>query len=167
MLLGGGAVWRAGSDAQREAILPKVIGGDMLLALAYQERSSRYALHHVATRAERAGDGWRISGEKHGVLDGHVADRLIVSARSAGTDHDRDGVTLFLVDAHAPGVSITRQWTLDGRNAAIVRLRYAGSAGGRARRSGRRQRAARRRRRPRHGRPAAPRCWAAWKRSSR
>ena len=122
VLLGGGAVWRAGSAAQREAILPKVIGGDMLLALAYQERSSRYALHHVATRAERAGDGWRINGEKHGVLDGHVADRLIVSARTAGKDPDRDGVTLFLVDAHAPGVSITRQWTLDGRNAAIVRL---------------------------------------------
>jgi acyl-CoA dehydrogenase len=122
VLLGGGAIWRAGSAAQRDALLPKVIAGDMLLALAYQERTSRYDLDHVAARTERAGDGWRISGEKHGVLDGHVAERLIVSARTAGQERDRDGVTLFLVDAHAPGVTITRQWTLDGRNAAIVSL---------------------------------------------
>ena len=122
VLLGGGAVWRGGSEAQREQILPRVIAGELLLALAYQETHSRYDLSHVTTRAERAGDGWRLSGEKHMVLDGHVADRLVVSARSAGAERDRDGVTLFLLDAHAPGLTVTRQWTVDSRNAAIVRL---------------------------------------------
>jgi len=122
VLLGGGAVWRAGSEAQREQVLPRVIAGELLLALAYQEPHSRYDLCHVATRAERAGDGWRLSGAKHMVLDGHVADRLVVSARTGGAGRDRDGVTLFLLDAHAPGISVTRQWTVDSRNAAIVRF---------------------------------------------
>jgi alkylation response protein AidB-like acyl-CoA dehydrogenase len=122
VLLGAGAVWRGGNDAQRSAVLPAVIDGTLLLALAYQEAQSRYDLSHVATRAERAGDGWRLRGEKRFVLDGHVADRLVVSARTVGDVRDPDGITLFLLDAHAPGTTITRQWTVDSRNAAIVRF---------------------------------------------
>ena len=122
VLLGGGALWRGGNEAQRAALLPGIIAGDLLLALAYQEAHSRYDLATVATRAERAGDGWRLSGEKHLVLDGHVADRLIVSARTGGGERDRDGITLFLLDADAPGVTVTRQWTIDSRNAALVRF---------------------------------------------
>ena len=111
VLLGGAAVGRGGSETQRQSVLPPLIAGDLLLALAYQERQSRYELDHVATRAERAGDGWRLSGEKCMVLDGHIADRLVVSARTGGGARDRDGVTLFLLDAHAPGITVTRQWT--------------------------------------------------------
>jgi alkylation response protein AidB-like acyl-CoA dehydrogenase len=122
VLLGGTAIHHGGSSAQRAAILPALIGGELLLALAYQERHSRYDLHCVATRAERAGDGWRLRGEKCLVLDGHVADRLIVSARTAGGERERDGITLFLLERGASGVSVTRQSTLDGRNAALVRL---------------------------------------------
>jgi acyl-CoA dehydrogenase len=121
VLLGGGAIQR-GSDAQRAALLPALIGGELLLALAWQERTSRYDAHAVATRAERAGDGWRLRGEKILVLDGHVADRLIVSARTAGETRDPAGLTLFLVERAAGGVTVTRQSTLDGRNAALVRL---------------------------------------------
>jgi alkylation response protein AidB-like acyl-CoA dehydrogenase len=122
VLLGGTAVWRGGSAAQGAAVLPPLIGGELLLALAWQEAQARYDLCHVATRAERSAGGWRLHGEKRLVLDGHVADRLIVSARTAGGVAERDGITLFLLDAHAPGVSITRQWMLDSRNAAAVRL---------------------------------------------
>jgi acyl-CoA dehydrogenase len=122
VLLGGTAVWRGGSGAQREALLPPLIAGELLLALAHQEAHSRYDLSHVTTRAERAGDGWRINGEKRLVLDGHVADRLIVSARTAGAPRDPDGITLFLLDARTPGIAITRQWTVDSRNAALVQL---------------------------------------------
>jgi len=122
ILLGGGAIQRGGSAAQRAAVLPALIGGELLLALAYQERQSRYDLQCVATRAERVGDGWRLRGEKCLVLDGHVADRLLVSARTAGGERERVGITLFLLEHGAPGVSVTRQSTLDGRNAALVRL---------------------------------------------
>jgi acyl-CoA dehydrogenase len=122
VLLGGGAIQLGGSAAQRAELLPALIGGELLLALAYQERRSRYDLHAVATRAERAGDGWRLHGEKGLVLDGHVADWLIVSARTAGGERERDGITLFLVAPGAPGVGVTRQSTLDSRNAALLRL---------------------------------------------
>src|SRR4029450_9859016 len=108
--------------ARGAALLPQVIGGQLLIALAFQERQSRYDLGHVVTRAERAGDGWRISGEKHLVFDGHVADRFVVSARSGGAERDRAGVTLFLLDAHAPGVTITRQGSRGSRNVPNVRV---------------------------------------------
>jgi alkylation response protein AidB-like acyl-CoA dehydrogenase len=122
VLLGGMAVARGGNEAQRAEVLPALIGGERLLTLAWQEARSRADATRVATRAARAGDGWRLSGEKHLVADGHVADQLVVSARTAGGEHDRDGITLFLVDRQAKGVTVVRQTTLDGRNAAIVRL---------------------------------------------
>jgi acyl-CoA dehydrogenase len=56
------------------------------------------------------------------VLDGHVADVFVVSARTAGADEARDGITLFLVDARAPGVTVTRSHVVDSRNVARVQL---------------------------------------------
>src|SRR5207245_11736444 len=80
VLLGASALLLGGSDAQRSEYLPAVAAGDLLLALAYQERRSRYDVHHVETRAEWASGSWRLTGEKVQVLDGHVADVLVVSA---------------------------------------------------------------------------------------
>jgi alkylation response protein AidB-like acyl-CoA dehydrogenase len=122
VLLGGTAIQRGGNDALRAALLPAVIGGETLLALAYQERASRYDLCRVATRAARTGGGWRLTGEKVLVRDGHVADHLIVSARTAGGERDPAGVTLFAVPRGTPGLQIVRQSTLDNHNAALVRL---------------------------------------------
>ena len=70
VLLGGQALLLGGSETQRAAWLPRVCAGEALLGLAYQEPRSRYELTRVATRAERAGTGWRLSGEKIQVLDG-------------------------------------------------------------------------------------------------
>ncbi|MEO8601936.1 MAG: acyl-CoA dehydrogenase family protein [bacterium] len=122
LLLGGAAIQLGGSAAQRAAILPSLIGGARLLALAWQEANSRYDVSRVATRATAAEQGWRLRGEKRLVLDGHVADQLIVSARTSGDEAARDGITLFVVDRQASGVEVTRQSTLDGRNAAIVQF---------------------------------------------
>jgi acyl-CoA dehydrogenase len=122
MLLATTAVLLAGSDAQKQAHLPPLVGGERVAALAYQESGSRYDPTHVTTRAERAGSGFAITGEKIQVLDGHVADWLVVSARTAGEAHEADGVTLFLVPASVPGVVVERQWRIDARPAAIVRL---------------------------------------------
>ena len=123
VLLGGTAVAQGGTAAQRQALLPPLVNGDLLLALAYQEPQSRYDLHHVATRAERSGNGWVLNGTKQQVIDGTGADRIIVSARTAGAPTDRDGITLFLIDSHAPGLTVHRQWRIDSRNAALVELR--------------------------------------------
>ncbi len=122
VLLGGGLLARAGSEAQRAAWLPGVIAGETVLALAHAEPGGRFDLDRVATRAESGGGGYRLSGEKLQVLDGHVADRLLVLARSAGADTDPQGLSLFLVAPDAPGLVIERQTRLDGRNAARVRL---------------------------------------------
>ena len=75
-----------------------------------------------ATSASAA-TGWVVSGEKIQVLDGHVADHLIVSARTAGEARDAKGITLLLIPRDTAGVTVERQLRVDGRNAAIVRLR--------------------------------------------
>ncbi len=116
VLLGANAILLGGTEAQRKEHLPAVAAGERLLALAWQETGSRYDPQRVETRAARAGSGWRLQGEKIQVLDGAAAERLVVSAR---TD---DGITLFLVPAAAPGVSVERQARVDGRGAALVHL---------------------------------------------
>ena len=122
VLLGGQLLTRAGTDAQKRAWLPGIAAGEQVVAVAYQEARSRYALHRVATRAAAQGDAWVLSGEKVQVLDGRHADLLIVSARTAGEPDDRDGLSLFLVAPDAPGLTVTPQTRVDGRAAALVRL---------------------------------------------
>ncbi len=122
VLLGGQLLTRAGNDAQKRAWLPGIAAGEQVVAVAYQEARSRYALHRVATRAAARGDAWVLSGEKVQVLDGRHADLLIVSARTAGEADDRDGLSLFLVAPDTRGLTVTPQTRVDGRAAALVRL---------------------------------------------
>ncbi len=120
--LAGSIIDRAGSDAQKEAWLAPMISGEKLLTVAYQEPGSRYSLTRVATTAERAGDGWVLAGRKIQVLDGHVADAILVSARTSGQEGEADGISLFLVPAGTQGLVIERQTRVDTRNAALVGL---------------------------------------------
>jgi len=122
VLLAGGVVQLAGSEAQQKRWLEPAVRGDAFLALAQQERASRFDLHRVATRAEAAGSGYRLRGEKIAVLDGAAADALVVVARSAGAEDDRRGISLFLVPASTPGLTVLRQSRVDSRGAAIVQL---------------------------------------------
>ncbi|MET0151192.1 MAG: acyl-CoA dehydrogenase [Candidatus Binatia bacterium] len=121
-VLGSAALMLGGSSAQRRALLPAVAKGETLLAVGYQEPASRFDPRRVATRAEKRSGGWTLRGEKHQVLGGPTADSIIVSARTAGGEADASGVTLFLVEAGARGVSSRRQWLVDGRPSSIVRL---------------------------------------------
>jgi alkylation response protein AidB-like acyl-CoA dehydrogenase len=120
-VLGVTALLKGGTAAQRSALLPAIAGGELLVSLAVEERP-RHAPQEVATRATATGTGFRLSGRKTFVLDGHVADRLIVSARTDERATAGEGITLFLVDARAPGVSIARTVLVDSRNAAEVVL---------------------------------------------
>jgi alkylation response protein AidB-like acyl-CoA dehydrogenase len=120
-ILGASAVLAGGSDALKSALLPKIAAGEMLLALAVDELA-RHSPAHVKTRAEQSGNGFKLSGAKTFVLDGHVADKLIVSARTSGDHTDTDGITLFLVDRAAAGVSVKRTIMVDSRNAAEIVL---------------------------------------------
>jgi len=120
VLLGGQALRLAGSESQKKAWLEGVVAGERFLALAQQEKGSRFDLHRVATRAEKSGAGYRIRGHKIAVLDGGVADAFVVVARSAGDEDDRSGISLLLVPADTRGVRVERQWRVDSRNAALV-----------------------------------------------
>ncbi|MGZ5584768.1 MAG: acyl-CoA dehydrogenase family protein, partial [Usitatibacter sp.] len=122
VVLGAGIVSDTGNDAQRGQWLPAIAAGEKLLALAHGEAAARYATSHVETRAARRGDGWKIDGAKAVVLNGDGADALIVSARTAGAAADRAGISLFLVDAKARGVSMRAYATQDAGHAADVRL---------------------------------------------
>ncbi|MGB0921136.1 MAG: acyl-CoA dehydrogenase family protein [Alphaproteobacteria bacterium] len=117
----GTAVLLGGSEAQKAAILPKIAAGDHIMALACDEGPHHNPLA-IKSTATKSGDGFSLSGEKSFVLDGHVADQLIVVARTSGAPGEKDGLTLFLVDPSAQGVSITRNMMVDNRNVATVEL---------------------------------------------
>ncbi len=113
----------AGNTAQKEALLPAAMRGELVLALAYAEPDSRYDPAHVATRASRlAGGGWRLRGRKGLVLNGAAADRLVVTARTAGGVAEKEGIALFVVDPGAEGVAVQGYATNDGGRAAEVVL---------------------------------------------
>ena len=106
-------------------LLERVAAGELKLACALGERQSRHDLRDIstrATRAEQAGEGWRLDGEKKAVIHGAEAGVLLVSARSGGARADEAGITLFAVPFDTPGVHITAYRTLDGLRAADVRF---------------------------------------------
>ena len=87
--------------------------GRCKLAFAQTEREARYNLAHVACRAEKTANGYRLEGEKCVVLHAPCADKLIVSARTAGSTTAADGISLLIVDPSAPGVTLTPYRTID------------------------------------------------------
>jgi len=116
VILAGLAIARAGGPAQWQQFLGPLIEGRTTLALAHDERDSRFSANQISTRAERDGDGWRLTGQKVFVLNGHAADLLVVSARSSV------GLSLFAVDRGAQGLKVTPLSTIDGRRAALIDL---------------------------------------------
>ena len=120
--LAGRLIARAASEEQRKQILPALIQGKRRLAFAHGERSARYDLRHVGARAKRSSSGYTIEGEKRAVLHGAAADTLIVSARTSGADTDPAGISLFLVDRSAAGLTLKDYRTIDELRAADVWL---------------------------------------------
>lgn len=130
-VLGGGMISELGSEAQKSELLGPLMEGDLQVALAYAEAGSRYNLANVASRAERDGDGYVITGDKIVVFNAPAADRLVVVARTAGDQLDEQGISAFLVDADAEGLRQRGYPAVDGHRAAEVHLdgvRVPGSA---------------------------------------
>ena len=119
--LAGECLLRGGSESQRQEHLTAVAAGDRLLALAHQE-GVHLSPFRIETRAEPSANGFALSGAKQLVLDGHIADVLVIAARTSGQPDERSGISLFLVDPRTAGVKITRSLMIDGRNAASVAL---------------------------------------------
>jgi alkylation response protein AidB-like acyl-CoA dehydrogenase len=112
-LVGASLLSLGGSDDQKAEYLPPLLAGEHILALALEE-GTRHAPDTIATTAARDGGGYRLNGQKTFVLDGHIADTLIVAARTGG------GITLFLVPGEA--AVRTRLIMVDSRNATRIRF---------------------------------------------
>lgn len=117
--VGGTILNLGGSDSQKSELIPKISGGELLIALALEE-NSRHNPYAISTTAEVEGDSVSISGSKVFVLDGHIADKLVVATRSSGSSGEREGITLVLVDRTAEGVEVTRTELVDSRNSANI-----------------------------------------------
>jgi alkylation response protein AidB-like acyl-CoA dehydrogenase len=105
------ALKRAGSPAQKKDLLPKIASGDLVATLAYTEPSGRWDAEGIVMPAESEGSGFRLEGKKLYVPDAHVADRMLVAARTGGAGESE--VTLFIVDSKNKGVTVTPLKTMD------------------------------------------------------
>ncbi|MBV8738874.1 MAG: acyl-CoA dehydrogenase family protein [Alphaproteobacteria bacterium] len=113
VLLGGAAIAEAGSPAQRREWLPRIAAGDAKAALAWTEPALRWDAAGIALPAREAGAGFTLSGGKLFVGDAHLADILIIAARTRDGSTMEDGVSLFLVPKDTPGLSVTVMPTID------------------------------------------------------
>jgi alkylation response protein AidB-like acyl-CoA dehydrogenase len=113
---------RHGSAAQHQRWLPGIADGSQRFALALGEPQSRFDLHDVQTTARRCNEGYVLHGRKAVVLHGDSAQWLLVSARLSGAARDRDGLSLFIVPAHASGIAHVAFPTIDNQRASEVTL---------------------------------------------
>jgi alkylation response protein AidB-like acyl-CoA dehydrogenase len=116
----GAGFFGHGSNAQKSEWLPKIAGGETVIAFAFAEPQGRYNFADLVTTAKKNGANYTISGQKIVVLGAPWADALIVTARTSGGQRDEKGISVFLVDKKSKGV-ITRDYpTMDGLRASEI-----------------------------------------------
>jgi len=123
VVLGAGLLGICGSDAQKQALLPKVADGSLYLAFAHAERAARFDLAAVETTATKTPNGFQLNGHKIAVLDGQAANQIIVSARLVSANGSSGKLCLFLVPAGTPGMSTHDYPRLGGGHACSLDLR--------------------------------------------
>jgi alkylation response protein AidB-like acyl-CoA dehydrogenase len=111
----------AASDELRGRYLPGLLAGDSVFAVAIDE-GPKHRPERIATKATRAGNGFKLDGAKCFVIQGGSADMLVVAARTAGSDEDDAGITLFAVPRDAAGLSVENARLVDSSQAAHVKL---------------------------------------------
>jgi alkylation response protein AidB-like acyl-CoA dehydrogenase len=119
----GGILRDHASTLQKQEWLPKIGAGLVKMSLAHTEPGVRYETSMVFTTANKNNQTWSITGKKSVVLHGNSADYFIVSARTAGASNDEEGISIFLINAKAPGVTITAYDLQDGAKAADIELK--------------------------------------------
>lgn len=122
VVIAGSLLRHAGTDAQRQEWLPKIAGGDAIFAFAFAEPQSRYNLGDLTTTAKKQNGGYVLNGQKAVVLGGPWAGTLVVTARTAGSQRDSNGVSIFLIDKKTKGVSTRDYPTIDGLHASEITL---------------------------------------------
>lgn len=119
VVIGGGAL-KAVGGAQADAMIAEIIAGNAIIAFAYAEPQGRYDLANIRTTAKKDGGGYVLNGHKSVVYAAPWASHLLVTARSGGEVRDRDGLSLFLIDANLPGIVRRDYPTVDGFRASEV-----------------------------------------------
>ena len=122
VVLAGGLISRLGNEEQKTNFLPKIISGEIQMSLAFAEPQSRFNLSDVITTAKKDGENYILDGYKAVVMNGPSSDTLIVVARTSGTQLEEKGLSLFLVDPSAKGVSLRNYSNVDGSKASEVTL---------------------------------------------
>jgi acyl-CoA dehydrogenase len=121
VLLATTAIDLTGNEAQKKSLLPKLAQGQLIIALAHEELTHHHP-SHVATTAKLQDNGYVLNGHKTFVMDGHIADKIMVVARTEGNVDEPKGIALFLVDADTKGLVVQRTHMLDSRNAAKISM---------------------------------------------
>ena len=116
----GGLLSASTNKVLKSEVIPTIIDGSCLGSLASVEAQSRYEMCDVATTATPCDGGYSISGEKTVVANGGTANRFVVTARTSGGQFERNGISLFLVDASTPGIEVKSYKMMDGQSAATV-----------------------------------------------
>ena len=131
------AILNAGTEEQKQALLPSIAAGDTTATLAFSEDDGRNDGAAVTMTAAPSGAVYRLDGTKSFVLDGHTADLIVVLARQPGSTGD-DGLSFFTVTGDAPGLERRRLKTMDETRKLArlqfnsVEARLLGKAGGAA-----------------------------------
>ena len=120
VIVAGGLIARAGSEAQKEEWLVKIAAGETIIVFAFAEPAGRYNLAEIRTTAKKRGAGYVLNGHKTVVIGAPWADTLLVTARSSGGVREENGVGVFLVDKRAKGVSCRDYATVDGSRASEI-----------------------------------------------
>jgi alkylation response protein AidB-like acyl-CoA dehydrogenase len=120
-VIGASAILLGGNDLQKESLLPEIAAGRLTLALALEE-SNHHKPTALAMSAVSENDHYLLNGDKLFVVDGHSADKLIVAARTSGAAGVSDGISLFVVNGNAEGITRRRTVMADSRNAANIRF---------------------------------------------
>ena len=120
-LVGASAVIQAGNEAQKTSILPKVAEGSAIVSLALEE-GARHSPENTALTVKRSDSGYVLSGEKTFVMEGMAASHFVVVGRSAGSIGSLEGLSLFLIESSAAGLTRSRLATMDARGYANLRF---------------------------------------------
>jgi len=117
------ALRRAGSDAQKKALLPKIAAGELIATIAWQEPSASWDASSITMTARPAGTDFILDGVKLFVNGGHIADCILIAARTGGTGED--GITLFALEAERAGITTTPLKTMD-QTRKLAEVKFTG-----------------------------------------
>ena len=120
VVMAGTAISEFGSAEQKSSLIPAIIEGSLIATVAYAESQAHHELNNVVTSAEKSGDSWIINGAKSVVANARSAGKILVSARTSGAPRDESGITMFIVDADASGISRDDYPTVDGLRASEI-----------------------------------------------